>query len=185
MRVLLLLFLSLFAPFHQAHAQRHATDNLAFYPLFNSGELIGCQLAFSVLREDSEFSQGAIVRVNGLIVFYGKHERPGVALRLGATRAGANNFTPVARGYLVRGLRTNAAELGSPFLSDDPSFRVFPFGLGDVTVEALGHSIARGQIEIAYGLEGSIVDARFLVDMRDTEAWLDWSDCLRTVVGPD
>lgn len=180
----LLLALALFALPGLSHAQSltHATR---FYPAYSEGRLVGCQVGFSVLRIDTEFSQGEPVLVNGLLVFYGESaQRAGVALRLGVAPASApSDFRPPERGFLLDGLRTNAADFGESFLSEDPGFRMFPFGLGEATARAIGRSMSENRLSMTYGMPNTMVDAPFEVDFSEhPDVHRQWVECLGAVV---
>lgn len=178
MRSLLLALLAFFwvTP---ADAQS-VTAQARFFPAFSEGALIGCQVGFSVIRVDSEFSQSAPVVLNGLLVVYISGERSGAMLRLGAaTESAPNDFSPVARAFLVDGFRTNTADAGASFLSDEPGFRAFPFALGEVTVAVIGRALAEGRFAISYGMPGTTVDAPFEVDLsQHSDVYTQWLQCM-------
>lgn len=161
------------------------TAEARFFPAFSQGQLIGCQVGFSVLRRDEEFNRGVPVLLNGLIVFYGANaSQSGVALRLGtALGSSPAEFHPVERAFLLDGMRTNADDAGNSFPSEDPGFRMFAFGLGEATSSAIGRSLTEGRFRIAYGLPDTVVDAIFDVDLGDhQEVQRQWMDCIGEVV---
>lgn len=167
-----------------AHAQS-VTRQVRFYPAFQQGTLVGCQLGFSVLRFDTEFSAGQPILLNGLLVFYGERAgNTGAMLRLGvAPGSSPNSFTPVGRAYLLDGLRTNVADSGASFLSDDPGFRVFPFGLGEVTANAIGRTFVERRLRISYGMPNTSVDAPFDVELSaHPDVAQQWQECVEAVV---
>lgn len=165
-----------------AAADTGRTVRAEFFPAFLQGQLVGCQASFSVLRMDEEFSQGAPTLANGLIVVYGNRaERAGAMVRLGVASSDTD-FSPPERAFLIRGFRTNAAEVGESFLSDATGFRVFPYALGDVTMEAVVSLATEQRLEIGYGMPGTIADARIEVDFSAyPEVTRAWSECVLTV----
>lgn len=179
-RLLAAVLLSLCVIATPANADTGRTVEATFYPLFMRGELVGCQVAFSVLRQDDEFGQGRLTTADGLLVAYGPRAEPmGSMLRLGVADAGTVNFRSPARAYLVSRFRTNAPETGDSFLSETPGFRVFPYGLGDITVEAIFGLAATGMLEFSYGMPGTRVDARVRVDLRHfPDVVRGWRECL-------
>lgn len=182
--LIVLLLMAFAAPIASAQS---VTRQIQFFPAFSEGSLVGCQIGFSVVRFDTEFSQGEPVLVNGLVVFYGEQSgHAGAMLRLGVAPADRpNEFTPVARAYLLDGLRTNASETGTSFLSDDVGFRVFPFALGEVTANAIGRSFTERRFRVSYGLPNTRVDAPFEINLGEhpTEA-AQWEQCMDTVISP-
>lgn len=165
-----------------AAADTGRTIRAEFFPLFQQGQLVGCQATFAVLRMDEEFSQGALTLASGLIVVYGDlAPHAGAMLRLGISSS-ESDFAPPERAFLIRGFRTNAADLGESFLSDSVGFRAFPYALGDVTSESVVMLATEGRLEIAYGMPGTIADARIGVDFSE---WPDvtqaWSECMLAV----
>lgn len=163
-----------------AIADTGQTAEATFYPLFMRGQLVGCQVAFSVIRQDDEFGGGELTRANGLIVAYGpRADRMGAMLRLGILSSSGSTFQPPERAFLISGFRTNAAETGDSFTSDTPGFRVIPYALGETTINAIFGLAENGLLEFIYGMPRTSVDARVRVDLRDhPEVLQQWGGCL-------
>ena len=163
-----------------AAADTGQTAEATFYPLFMRGQLVGCQVGFSVIRQDDEFGGGEPTLANGLIAAYGpRADRMGAMLRLGVLNSAGQAFQPPERAFLVNGFRTNAAETGESFLSDTPGFRVIPYALGETTVDAIFGMAEDGSLEFVYGMPRTSVDARVRVDLRDyPEVLQQWGACL-------
>jgi hypothetical protein len=180
MRPLLSVLVALCAFTSTAFADTGQTAQANFYPLFMRGQLVGCQVAFSVIRQDDEFGAGELTRANGLIVAYGpRADRMGAMLRLGILNSSGQTFQAPERAFLANGFRTNAAETGESFLSDTPGFRVIPYALGETTLNAIFGMAEDGSLEIVYGMPRTSVDARVRVDLRAyPEVLQQWGECL-------
>lgn len=179
-RQILATLATLFLICSNAVADTGQTAEATFYPLFVQGRLVGCQVAFSVIRQDDEFSGGDLTRANGLLVVYGpRADRMGAMLRLGILNPSSQSFQPPERAFLVSGFRSNTAEAGAGFLSDTPGFRVFPYALGETTVNAVFSLASDGTLEFIYGMPRATVDARVRVDLGEHPQVLQqWSACL-------
>jgi hypothetical protein len=180
LRPLLFALAALCALTSTASADTGQTAEATFYPLFMRGQLVGCQVAFSVIRQDDEFNSGNLTRANGLIVAYGpRADRMGAMLRLGVLSSSGRTFQPPERAFLLNGFRTNATETGDSFISDTPGFRVIPYALGETTVAAIFGLAENGLLELTYGMPGTSVDARVRVDLRDhPDVLQQWGECL-------
>jgi hypothetical protein len=176
----------LWSPF-PAHAQSSTAAHKAeFYPFLVQGDLVGCQIAFTVIRSDNEYSAGKPVLVDGLLLFQGlKGNAPGAMIRLGVGTVvgGEIRFAPPSRAFLMAGFNSNAQDAGGSFLSDSPGFRGFVFGLGERTAAAIGQFMGEGVLRFAYGLPNTSVDAPVAVDFStQPSVFADWVSCMRQVV---
>ena len=164
-----------------SHAQQIEAE-LQVYPLLQRGQLKGCQLGFSVLRSDGEYSNGQPSLVNGLLLV--DSDLKSVGLRIGvASNLPTTNFTPPERAYLYANFQGNVADLHTQFESDEPGFRYFVFAFGPTTDRIMAGFLETGRIEVAYGPNNTTVDARIELDLNAAnEAKRDWYDCIGTML---
>lgn len=165
-----------------AGAQASVTTATKVYPLVQSGKLNGCQLGFSVVRRDAEFSDGALAQANGLIVF--DVDRGAIALRLGiATDAEFQKFVAPDRAYFFANYKSNSSDFISAFESTDVGFRVFNYRFGPATEEVFRHFLSSGKVEILYAGKDAKVDAPFAVDLHDhPSSEKEWLECISALV---
>ena len=64
------------------------------YPVLQDGKLTGCQVVFTVARDDCEFNNGEQSVANGLVMLSAKSDR--AALRIGVS-SDLKSFRPPAR----------------------------------------------------------------------------------------
>jgi hypothetical protein len=146
------------------------------YPLLQDGKLTGCQVAFSVARNDHEFNNGKPSVVNGLVMLMVHSDK--LALRIGVT-SDLEKFRPPARASFYANFRSNSDALLSSSAASDPDFRLFVFGFSDSTSAVFESFVKTGSIGIIYGWEKSSIDARLTLDLsQSADAHREWSECL-------
>jgi hypothetical protein len=159
-------------------ADEGATRVARFYPMFETGQLVGCQIGFSVDRIDDEYAGGTPSMVNGLLVirfdWRSGSPMPFMFVRLAVTYGG--DFFAPERAYLRSGFRTNVSEARTSFPSEAGTMFVFDFG--EQTVEAFTQGMISGRFRLAYGMPDTQVDAMLAVDLSDHPHVLqDFRDC--------
>lgn len=164
-----------------AVAQDSLTVATKVYPLMQQGSLTGCQLAFSVVRVDREYSDGNPALANGLILFDTKGR---VSVRLGvASDKEFEDFKPPARAYLYGQFKSNMIDFVSRADSSEKGFALFMFKLGDATTSLLLKLMDKGVIDVMYGPPNTTVDARFTIDLASQpEQYTEYMDCMTAAV---
>ena len=160
-----------------ASAQESLTAEAKVYPLMQQGELTGCQLAFSVLRYDREFSNGRPAMANGLIIF----EIAGrVSMRLGvASDENLVRFIPPARAYLYGAFKSNKEDFVQRADSTEQGFALFIFKLGQPTTDMILRLMDKGSIDIMYAPPNTAIEARFTFDLASQEGpYAEYMDCM-------
>ncbi len=149
-----------------------------FYPYLEQGRLNGCQVGFTVARDDNEYNGGRPVVVNGAVIVDLKLDA--MMIRLGYSNNLDNlKFQPADRAYVLSGLKTNIDSFLQAGDSSEPGFRLFIYKLDDVAIAALANLSARGTIDVAYGPANTKVDARFVVDLQKFEkTQKDFANCM-------
>lgn len=182
MRTTTVLLGLLVASSQEVFAQQPITNAAQVYPLSEQGRLIGCQVGFSVLRKDLEYSDGKPALANGLIMINAKNGT--VGLRLGiATDAELSEFKRPDRAYLFKNFKSNADDFVNKFESSDEGFEFFVFKLGDATGNVLIEFMDAGSIDILYAPPKGIVDARFTFDLgSQPKALSEFVECLSAVL---
>ena len=152
-------------------------------PMYQSGEIIGCQLEFQVVRSDPEYSDGRPVHISGNLNFWVFEEKdPAVGLKLGVSEISKiYDKKPPFDAYLMNGYRTNISEqIGKS--DGEGGSRIFGYKLGKLTSNvAFDDIIKNKKFTFSYSMIKEGLDAIVAVDL--TVEKLDLENVEKSVVG--
>jgi hypothetical protein len=182
-----------------AAAQAGTTTYTSTEPIFLSGQLQGCTIVFDVVRTDVEYFDGKPVQASGavtLFAFPGK--LPSVGVKLGIGPIGSESelrkpYQAPADLFLTDGTATNAPDARHKLKEVTPGYGLFPFAMGDKTIDAIGESLATGRLHLVYAMTHGGVGAPLTIDFRSnlkdgapTEpegaGLARWNDCVQKLL---
>ena len=167
------------------HAARPTPTTLStsVAPIFESGELRGCQLEFQVVRSDPEYSGGRLVHISGNLSFWIFEEKsPSVGLRLAVSEVSKiYDKKPPSDAYLIDGYKTNISDLLGKSDGEGGS-GLFAYKLGESTSNVVfDNIIADRKFTFNYSMIERGLGANVLVDL--TVEKLDLENTGKNVIG--
>lgn len=168
-----------------AHAEKPLPVTLSTFasPIYQSGEIIGCQLVFQVVRSDPEYSGGRPVQISGSLNFWAFADKDlAVGLKLGVSEISkAYEKKPPSDAYLINGYKTNISDkIGKSY--GERGFRVFAYKLGDSTSDVVFNNIIEdSKFTFAYSMVEGGLDAMVPVDL--TIEKLDIENMEKSLIG--